>query len=967
MASKVKNGFLIDYYNEQLTYEKKYGKKTVVLIEKGEFMEIYGINSDVETIGNIHEVCKILDITCTLTNSKKDGNNKENPYLAGFPTYSMQRHIDALLDEKYTIVLKTQTKRVGKSFEREVTEIISPGVYLNAKPNESSNIVCITSEYNIDYKTKQRLLTLGISMIDVTTGMSIIYEVSDKHNDSEYAINEAYRFIQTANPKQVLVDKDVLVDLLELNDMGLEYSIVTRSSVCEKLDYKKKFFNKVFVSVASTTILESLGLDRYHMVSVSYLYLLNFVYERNKNFIQHLQQPVYWSELDHMVLHNNTIFQLDLVSKDSTRQTLCKLLNNCRTNMGKRLFETRLLNPLVSPVEIRSRYELIDTLLSHEDSIPFITVCLTNIYDTERLFRRLSLSAITPYSLSKVYQSLCHTQGIMQKLQTLKISKQFGVKLKPVDVFIKYFDTTYNIGNLERYSSLKKDITFNIFNKGVHCELDTLTDEYTELYASLETYVATMNDSIDGKESYFKLKLEKKGYCVEITKTRFQTYLKKTSLEDKKYLVFEKIPTTSSVKLRNAHINGINNDLHVNTERLNSLMKEFYSLHIDDINDMFREYYVDISTFIAVIDVTVNNSKMARTNIYCKPEIDSGTDIDRSYVNAMQLRHPIVEQINTSEKYIPNDIMLGKEETGMILFGLNAGGKSTVLKALGICIIMAQSGLYVPCKSMKYKVYKHLLSRILGNDNLSKGLSSFEVEIMELKTILQRADNHSMVLGDEVCRGSEIVSAISLVASSIIELSKRNTTFIFTTHLHKLNDLECIKTLTNVGIYHLKVIIDGDKIIYDRTLQNGQGLTIYGLEVARAMHMNDAFIKQSYDIRAILLNEVNKILPEKTSRYNANIIVSKCTICDETGVDTHHINFQCTANEHGNIGHFHKNIDHNLVVLCKRCHTRVHTYKLRIYGWIKTSDGLELSYENVKRADRVEYQKEIEYIATDNV
>jgi DNA mismatch repair protein MutS len=273
---------------------------------------------------------------------------------------------------------------------------------------------------------------------------------------------------------------------------------------------------------------------------------------------------------------------------------------------------------------------------------------------------------------------------------------------------------------------------------------------------------------------------------------------------------------------------------------------------------------------------------------------------------------------------------------------------------------MAQAGMYVPCNKMKYGIYNNISSRILGNDDLSKGQSSFEVEMIELNHILRRSDNRSLVLGDEICRGTTTIDALSLVASSITELSKRNTNFMYTTHLHKLKELECVKNIENVGIYHIKVRIENGKVIYDRTLQPGNGNTMYGIEIARAMNMDEEFIKHAYSVRDILLNQESYILSQKPSKYNKDMYMGNCEICEEKGEDTHHIGFQCMANDDGLIDYYHKNIEHNLVTLCKKCHTLIHQYKFKINGWVTTSDGKELDYVKLSGEDKIIYKKNIE-------
>ena len=187
---------------------------------------------------------------------------------------------------------------------------------------------------------------------------------------------------------------------------------------------------------------------------------------------------------------------------------------------------------------------------------------------------------------------------------------------------------------------------------------------------------------------------------------------------------------------------------------------------------------------------------------------------------------------------------------GILLYGTNAVGKTSFIRSLGISLIMAQSGLFVPCSEFIYMPYTYIFTRILGNDNIFKGLSTFAVEMSELRTILRLADKNSLVLGDELCAGTESISAQALVASGIQWLSTRNAKFIFATHLHELVHLESIKSLDNVKAFHLSVDYDSkeDVLIYDRTLKEGSGDKIYGILVAKYIIDNKQFIEDTIDM-----------------------------------------------------------------------------------------------------------------------
>ena len=274
---------------------------------------------------------------------------------------------------------------------------------------------------------------------------------------------------------------------------------------------------------------------------------------------------------------------------------------------------------------------------------------------------------------------------------------------------------------------------------------------------------------------------------------------------------------------------------------------------------------------------------------------------------------------------------------------VNSAGKTSLIKAIGIIIIMAQAGMYVPCESLELSVYHNIITRITGTDNILKGHSSFIVEIIDLKYILKNSNKNTMVIIDELCRGTETISACAISAACLIELDQKQASYILATHLRFLTEYPKIKA----KVKHLSVTIDSkNNIIFDRILKDGPGSELYGLEIAKSLGLSNNFIDLAYSIRNELINKKKNILTTKKSKYNPKKIVDSCEVCGKIAtdlpLDTHHINQQCNADSNGIIDTFHKNELHNLVVLCKDCHQNVHNGNLIINGYIDTSSGRKL-------------------------
>jgi DNA mismatch repair protein MutS len=317
-------------------------------------------------------------------------------------------------------------------------------------------------------------------------------------------------------------------------------------------------------------------------------------------------------------------------------------------------------------------------------------------------------------------------------------------------------------------------------------------------------------------------------------------------------------------------------------------------------------------------------------------------------VDIQQLRHPIIERIQESVAYVPNDVQLGcRGVDGLLLYGVNASGKSSLMKSVGLALIMACSGMYVPCAAMKFSPFSKIFTRIPSGDDMSRGHSTFTNEVSELRSILKNADSQSLVIGDELCSGTESVSGMAIVAAGIQTLVRRNAAFIFASHLHDLVDLPQLQSLSGLKVYHLSVLYDetSKRLVYYRKLEPGRGNTLYGLEVCKALDLDPAFMELAQEIRHHVLKMESNIVSTKKSRYNSKLYKGYgCGVCGCTDVsEVHHIVEQNKADARGVIGgRFKKNALHNLVYLCKACHFKIHAEGLVVKGYVQTSEGRAL-------------------------
>ncbi len=387
------------------------------------------------------------------------------------------------------------------------------------------------------------------------------------------------------------------------------------------------------------------------------------------------------------------------------------------------------------------------------------------------------------------------------------------------------------------------------------------------------------------------------------------------------------------------------------------------------------EQYEDIlqksKLFIANLDVLVSHAITSIRYNYNRPTVVGGEVTQKpSYLRVQGIRHPIIERIQTDIEYKKNDLNLGKkdfddkEANGIFLFGANNGGKSSILKAVGLNIVLAQMGCFVAADTFEYRPFHNIITRLSGNDNLWKAQGVFAVEMSELRTVMNQSDINSLVLGDEICHGTEQKSALAIVGASAIRLCERKTNFLFSTHLRLLPDIPSVKALENLKFAHFVAEPDSktEEIIYHYRLQPGVGQNMYGVEIAESMGVEKEMCVIAYELRKqidekITIDEINNNpgLHVKKSNYNPGVYLGVCAIegCTAQAIDTHHIRHQVTANTLGQIGHFHKNVAHNLIGLCKDHHHQVHEGELDIIGFQMTSNGLKLEIKTKESVSEI--------------
>ncbi len=897
-------------------YIREFGGQTVVLFQCGSFFEIYSID---DGLVDIKTICDLLNIQSTKKNKSITEVSRENCLMAGFPIHALQKFVAILVKANFTVVIVEQVTPPPKP-KRKVTNIVSPGMdlsYGSQLDSDSQNIVCIYTE-----KLNNTGYLVGCAVLDVSTGSSKVYELPSSTKDPSLALDECYRIICLETPRKVVLIGDEFE-----TDGVLPFSVPVLkkwsdyNQEIKRIAYQTQLLERIFPNTGLLSAIEYLNLERLPFATIAYIALIQYAFQHNDLILEKISKPEVIEPSTELILGLNAAKHLDVIGS-SSGATLLSILNRCVTPMGKRLFREWLLHPLTSPAQIQQR------LQSTTKMTPFFSAIrphLQKVYDLDRLRRKIVLKSMQPAELAHLTGSIAAAIQICQSLGITPSTNTTDLEQFLYDSIDVSLASKYNIDTL----------TENIF-KDAPDSLRTLVTRVAELEGIFQHITSDLNKLV-GVDNAFKLECGvAEGYSISITSKRFtdyrlqyKGYTKQTPFGDFNInnVTTKSPPKTASVKLVDHVLVDLNTALE---EAKTQLTIELRQAWMDFLAKLQEYDFTQLSRWLAETDVYCCNAKNATEYGYCCPNILDGGNT--SFINATNLRHPIIERINEHSAYTPNDVQIGASaQQGMLLYGTNMVGKSAYMKSIGLAVLMAQAGMYVAAENLTLAPYSHIFTRIPSGDDITRGLSTFAVEITELRNILRRAGARSLVIGDEVASGTESVSAVAIVAAGITELCEASASFVFATHLHDLPKLAGIKALQpRLGVYHMEVTYDPitKKLVFSRELKPGQGSALYGLEVCKALDLSDNFLRLSNMFRQELLGISSEIVRPRRSRYNKNHYVDVCELCKQPATEVHHRIPQQKADANGLIAkRFHKNAKHNLMNVCEACHDKLHSVK----------------------------------------
>jgi DNA mismatch repair protein MutS len=886
---------------------------------------------------NIREIADL----CSLNLSEGLVDEKIMKLCGGFPEQSLPKFERQLLDSGYTVVIVVQVKKTdGKVDERVVERISSPSIYENRYTSigrlADTNDKCLIGL--LLEKNDKRSYYVGVTAIDIQTGNTWSTECVMQFLQNTPNIDNLEPFLLMHPPAEIvcwLPDESSGPTESELRGwfhISINTVIHIRRGKFGKPN--SEFVKSAFSMESNLQPHIVLGLEKYQQAYNCMGLTLNFIEEHIPSLLKKLRNNKVWIPEKRVRLGNAALEQLNIIS--ATNECLLYFFQKTYTALGRRSLRERCITPISDICELEIRFSRIE-FLKQQISNTEIEKNLRSVYDLSRLHRKLHLLSLNLVDIQHLLQTYRSIGELVRKFHDSQISIASETKV------LEWLAAPQSTWSVERIRNadvncLERTHPWTIGN---YPHLDLIETEWHTLIKEIREFMEPFNAggtpiSLSmGEHTVFDFSITKKRFeKLSQSKYKFHPVSSKSSsgsLDSKEISEFQK---------RGQQIQK-NWGLVQDRVWLQSLEAWSSSCEktISETNLPISEF---ITNWIGNLDTEFALARCAAEYNLITPTFITDT---KSSVEITELRHPIIEQIHTGCPYVRHNIALGTNksfvgsaENGLLVYGSNSSGKSSLMKALGIAVICAQAGIPVAASKMTISPYTGIFTRILGNDNLWASLSSFAVEMTEFRAILKYSDQQSLVLGDELCSGTETRSATAIVSAGIQTMVKRGAQFLLATHLHEISELEEIRRLNGVKFTHLGTEYDAatKSVLYKRILQEGSGSALYGLEVCYGLDMDDEFLTLATNCRQKL---------NKSSRYNSAVKIRNCEICNsEKDLESHHIIHQADSKngfvEPGTRTHR----ESNLTVLCDFCHKEHHAGRLTIHGWLEKSTGRVLSW-----------------------
>ncbi|MBO8167656.1 MAG: DNA mismatch repair protein MutS [Thermoanaerobacteraceae bacterium] len=762
----------------------------ILFFRLGDFYEMFGEDAKVAS--------RILEITLTTRDA-----NKENPVpMCGVPYHSVNSYLGKLLNHGYKVAICEQVEDPSKAkgiVKRAVVRVVTPGTIADKEllAEQQNNFLCAVCQVQG---------TWGLAFVDVSTGEFNVTELST--TSKAKVVDEINRFSARECLLSVAEMPADLVELVRNTCLVTNYP-EQQWSIFRAYRKLEKFFGK--------SNLESFGIMDCNAAVMAASVLVSYLEETQKQTLKHVNQIHTYSAADFMLLDGATRRNLELLetmrSKEK-RGSLLWVLDRTVTALGARLLKKIILQPLLQKREIERRQEAVAEFVSNVFVRQELRELLKQVYDLERLTSKLVYQSANARDLLALGQSLAVLPRLKEQL--------FGMQSPLLRECYRQLDTLEDIAALIR-NAIKEQPPVSVTDGGIIKEgFDTEIDRLREAAVSGKKWLAKLEQEEKEKTGIKSLKIKYNkvfGYYLEVTKANLDLvpdyYQRKQTLANAERFI------TPRLKELEDTILGAE-------EKQVKLEYEVFCKVRDTIcNETPRIQAA--AKIIALIDVLLSLAVVAEENNYTRPDVIEGEEV----LEIEDGRHPVLEKLTEIGDFVANDIRLGGETELMVITGPNMAGKSTYMRQVALIVLMAQMGSFVPARAARIPLVDRIFTRVGAADDLSTGQSTFMVEMNEVANILHNATKRSLIILDEIGRGTSTYDGMA-IAWAVIEYlitQKSGAKTLFATHYHQLTRLEDL--YPKVKNFHVAVEEQGEKIVFLRKIISGGTDKSYGIQVAR--------------------------------------------------------------------------------------------------------------------------------------
>jgi DNA mismatch repair protein MutS len=802
---------------EQYEQVKAKYPNVILLFRLGDFYEAF--NDDAVTIS------RVLGITLT-----GRGKGETRTPMAGIPHHALKNYLPKLIEAGLKVAVADQMEEPvpGKLVERQVTKVLTPGTIVDEETLDSSKNNYIASVFFEETKESTKPI-FNLVICDLSTG--------------------EFRAFLTTSPRILKIElekisaKEVLASESQNDSLRTLYSNHLESQPDNYFKLESAY--EVLTNQLGVQSLKGFGIEEKKGIISAAGALIQYLKDCQKTELKHLKSIKLYTYDSHMQLDIETIRNLELfypISGNDLSTTVYSVLNACQNPMGKRLLRNWLLTPLLDPEILQERFDSVEYFFQNRIKTSEIQNFLKNISDIERIVGKIGVGSANPKDLVALRFSLENTLDLLRSLyiEKEKLPGRINALIQRIVGENPSADSNNVSDRIKEIIDLIKlaisedpPAIINeggIIAKGYNSEVDelrSLSHDSKKILSEIQQREIQKTGISSLKISYNQVF----GYYIEVTKTHINKvpdyYIRKQTLVNAERFITEELKTLED-KILSAE------------EKLDILERDLF-IEIRNSLSSFSSELLEVGKVLAEFDVVSNFGYLARENKYNKPEI-SKTDDCLEIING---RHIVVEQLK--KDFVPNTTNFEKNSVIHILTGPNMSGKSTYIRQVALITLLAQIGSFVPAEKMKFSLVDRIFTRVGASDNLAHGESTFMVEMTETANILNNATNRSLVILDEVGRGTSTYDGVA-IAWSIVEylFSKIKCKTLFATHYHELIELE--NRYTGIENYNVNVIEKGTEILFQHKISKGSTNRSYGVHVAKLAGVPNEVLERANEI-----------------------------------------------------------------------------------------------------------------------